>query len=101
MLAVSGVPLEDRWYNTEILWGELLLLPFDQEFIDPRSGLQNIWLCDGRSLGITQNTALFRLLGTRFGGDARRTFQIPDLRGVPVANYNYYICREGRFPERD
>jgi microcystin-dependent protein len=36
-------------------------------------------------LEISQNTALFALLGTTFGGDGERTFGLPDLRGrVPV-----------------
>ncbi|MDJ0705572.1 MAG: tail fiber protein [Leptolyngbyaceae cyanobacterium MO_188.B28] len=37
--------------------------------------------CDGQILPIAQNTALFSLLGTTFGGDGRTTFGIPDLRG--------------------
>ena len=37
--------------------------------------------CDGQLLPISQNTALFSLLGTTFGGDGRTTFQLPDLRG--------------------
>lgn len=37
--------------------------------------------CDGRLLAIQENTALFALLGTRFGGDGRVTFGLPDLRG--------------------
>ncbi len=38
-------------------------------------------LCDGQLLPIAQNTALFSLLGTIYGGDGRRTFALPDLRG--------------------
>ncbi len=42
-------------------------------------------LCDGQLLSISQNSALFSLLGTTFGGDGRTTFGLPDLRGrVPV-----------------
>jgi len=37
--------------------------------------------CDGQLLPISQNTALFSLLGTSFGGDGRTTFALPDLRG--------------------
>jgi len=41
--------------------------------------------CDGRLLAIAENTALFSLLGTTYGGDGERTFALPDLRGrVPV-----------------
>ena len=58
----------------------------------------NGWaLCNGQLLAISQNTALFSILGTMFGGDGVRTFGLPDLRGrVPVhqgqgnglSNYN-------------
>jgi microcystin-dependent protein len=40
---------------------------------------------DGQLLSIAQNTALFSLLGTQFGGDGTSTFALPDLRGR-VAN---------------
>ena len=38
-------------------------------------------LCDGQLLPISQNSALFSLIGTTYGGDGRVTFQLPDLRG--------------------
>lgn len=38
-------------------------------------------LCQGQSLSISQNPALFSLLGTFFGGDGQQTFNLPDLRG--------------------
>jgi len=37
--------------------------------------------CDGQLLPISQNSALFSLLGTMYGGDGRTTFGLPDLRG--------------------
>jgi microcystin-dependent protein len=37
--------------------------------------------CDGQLLPISQNTALFSLVGTTYGGDGRTTFGLPDLRG--------------------
>lgn len=41
--------------------------------------------CDGQLLPISQNTALFSLLGTFYGGDGKSTFALPDLQGsVPV-----------------
>lgn len=41
--------------------------------------------CDGQLLPISQNTALFSILGTTYGGDGRTTFGLPDLRGrVPL-----------------
>jgi len=45
--------------------------------------------CNGQLLPISQNTALFSLLGTTYGGDGRTTFALPDLRGrVPVNSGN-------------
>lgn len=46
----------------------------------------NGWaLCNGQSLSITQNTALFAILGTTYGGNGIETFALPNLQGrVPV-----------------
>jgi microcystin-dependent protein len=42
-------------------------------------------LCDGQLLSIAQNTALFSLLGTNFGGNGTTTFGLPNLGGsVPI-----------------
>ena len=38
-------------------------------------------LCNGQLLPISQNTALFSLLGTFYGGDGKTTFALPDLQG--------------------
>ena len=43
-------------------------------------------MCEGQLLPISQNTALFSLLGTTFGGDGRTTFGLPDLRGRSIVN---------------
>jgi microcystin-dependent protein len=41
--------------------------------------------CNGQLLPLSQNTALFSLLGTMYGGDGKSTFALPDLQGsVPV-----------------
>jgi microcystin-dependent protein len=37
--------------------------------------------CDGQLLPISQNTALFSLLGTTYGGDGKSTFALPNLQG--------------------
>ncbi|MDD4962541.1 MAG: tail fiber protein [Gallionella sp.] len=52
-------------------------------------GFNNIpqgWVpCAGQILPVSQNQALFSLLGGQYGGDGRTTFALPDLRGrVPV-----------------
>lgn len=38
-------------------------------------------LCNGQLIPISQNTALFSLLGTTYGGDGKSTFALPDLQG--------------------
>ncbi len=43
-------------------------------------------LCDGQLLAISQNQALFALIGTYYGGDGRTTFALPDLRGRVVVH---------------
>lgn len=51
-------------------------------------------LCNGQIMPINQNTALFSLLGTTYGGDGKTTFALPDLRGrVPVhfGSHNGYV----------
>jgi microcystin-dependent protein len=42
---------------------------------------RNYAFCDGQLLAVSQNDALFSLLGTTYGGDGRTTFGLPDLRG--------------------
>lgn len=58
--------------------GEIRLLPFT---FAPYG-----WaFCDGTLLPISQNDALFNLIGTTYGGDGQSTFALPDLRGrVPM-----------------
>src|SRR2546421_6569630 len=38
-------------------------------------------LCDGQLMPISQNTALFSLLGTTYGGDGKSNFALPNLQG--------------------
>ena len=44
------------------------------------------WMfCQGQTLPISENDALFTLIGTTYGGDGEETFNLPDLRGrVPI-----------------
>jgi microcystin-dependent protein len=45
--------------------------------------------CNGQILPISQNTALFALLGTIYGGDGKSTFALPDLQGsAPIHTGN-------------
>ena len=45
--------------------------------------------CEGQLIPISQNSALFSILGTQYGGDGRTTFALPDLRdAVPISASN-------------
>ncbi|MBK8373468.1 MAG: tail fiber protein [Sphingomonadales bacterium] len=44
-------------------------------------------LCNGQLLSIAQNTALFALLGTTFGGNGQTTFALPDLRSRSMVHW--------------
>jgi microcystin-dependent protein len=43
--------------------------------------------CNGQTLSIQQNTALFSLLGTTYGGNGQTTFQLPNLQGRLAAHF--------------
>lgn len=49
---------------------------------------RNYQNCAGQTLSISQNAALFSLLGTQFGGNGVSTFQLPDFRGRIPVGYN-------------
>jgi microcystin-dependent protein len=57
--------------------------------------------CDGQLLSIAENTVLFELIGTTYGGDGQVTYALPDLRGrVPVhqgsnGQSNYIVGESG------
>ena len=52
--------------------------------------------CNGQTLAISQNQALFSLLGTTYGGDGRTTFALPDLRGrVPTHPDTHNLGQKG------
>jgi microcystin-dependent protein len=62
----------------EAYLGQILLVPYN---FAPRG----FAFCQGQILSISQNTALFSLLGTTYGGNGQTTFALPDLRGrIPV-----------------
>ncbi|MCG8476540.1 MAG: tail fiber protein, partial [Cytophagales bacterium] len=42
---------------------------------------RNWAFCEGQLLSISQNSSLFSIVGTTYGGDGRTTFALPDLRG--------------------
>ncbi len=58
--------------------GEIRIFPYDSVPVG--------WApCDGQILQISQNSALFSIIGTAYGGNGATTFALPDLRGrVPL-----------------
>lgn len=78
VLTTSKVTAQDAFL------GELRLFPYG---FTPK-----YWAsCEGQLLPISQNTALFSLLGTNYGGNGTTNFQLPDLRGKAImgAGYSY------------
>ena len=72
--------------------GEIKLLPFG-------FAPQGYALCDGSLLSIAQYTALFSLLGTKYGGNGTTDFALPNIAPVPSvdqpATTGYYIVLQG------
>ena len=62
----------------EVFLGSLMLVPYN-------FAPTGFAFCEGQILSIAQNSALFALLGTTYGGNGQTTFALPDLRGrVPI-----------------
>jgi microcystin-dependent protein len=83
----------DERPQTNVYVGELLLVPY----YTPAG-----WLpCDGQLVEIGNNSALYTLVGDKFGGNAKSTFGLPDMRKhVPVEFLKYVIATPGYFPPR-
>ena len=72
--------------------GEIILVAFSYA---PKGWLK----CQGQYLQIAQNSALFSLLGTTYGGDGMSTFRLPTI--TAPTDMNYIICIQGSFPSHD
>ena len=53
--------------------------------------------CDGQLLAVNNHSALFALIGNKFGGDGQHTFALPDLRGCAPVHQG---CGEGLNPRK-
>ncbi|MDR3543214.1 MAG: tail fiber protein [Desulfosporosinus sp.] len=60
------------------------------------------WMsCEGQILQIPNYSALFALIGNKFGGNGTTTFALPDLRGFePQPGVRYFMATMGIFPSR-
>jgi microcystin-dependent protein len=74
MVAVTGLPLSASACGSNPFLGEICTFTYN---FCPRGFLE----AAGQTLSIQQNSALFALLGTQYGGDGVQTFALPDLRG--------------------
>jgi microcystin-dependent protein len=79
----------------DLIIGTISLLPYT---FTPMGMLP----CNGQLLQIQQNSALFALIGTTYGGNGTTTFALPNLQGTePVPGLMYCIATEGIFPTRE
>ncbi|MCQ8117314.1 phage tail protein [Methylomonas rosea] len=74
MIAITGLPVSASACGSDPFLGEICTFTYN---FCPRGYLE----AAGQTLSIQQNTALFSLLGTQYGGDGVQTFALPDLRG--------------------
>jgi microcystin-dependent protein len=89
LMAVQG---NDPHFPRESYVGELFMLPYDTDS-------ENLLPCNGSRISSQSQAPLYRLLGTRFGGDEHQ-FALPDLRAAAPPKYRYYISPKGMFPSR-
>ena len=54
--------------------------------------------CNGQLLAIADNTALYSVIGTTYGGDGKTSFALPNLQPVTPQGPGYYIAFVGNFP---
>jgi microcystin-dependent protein len=58
--------------------------------------------CKGQILQIQQNSGLFALIGTTYGGNGTTTFALPNLQGTePLPGLKYCIVTDGVFPSQE
>ena len=94
-LGTSGYASELFDYQGTCTLGDMILS------VNSYGGTSNALPADGRLMPITNNTAIFSVLGTTFGGDGVTTFALPDLRAFAPQGMQYSICVLGIFPSRN
>lgn len=77
---------------TNMFLGEIRLFPYGKT---PEG-----WLpCTGQALYVAEHPKLYMLIGTRFGGDGKQKFKLPDLQKESPENIMYCMAATGEFPE--
>ncbi len=82
LMAIIGCSMTTNFVKaqaTEPFLGQIAFVPYN--FVP-----KNWAACDGQLLSISQNTALFSLLGTNYGGNGQTTFGLPDMRGRRIVD---------------
>lgn len=85
MMTMMASPSIAKAQATEPFLGQIAFVPYN--FVP-----KNWAACNGQLLPISQNQALFALLGTTYGGNGTTTFALPDMRGR-------VLVHEGQAPE--
>jgi hypothetical protein len=90
-LGTSGYGNENRGTGTGCTIGDIILSVNSY-------GLGTYLPADGAVLSIQANSALFSILGVKFGGNGTTNFTLPDLRPFAPENLQYSICVSGLYP---
>jgi len=98
MLAAAAVtaalvaPAAQAQTGLSVFVGEIRLMPYEK---CPREWIES----EGQEMAISRHSALYRLIGTRFGGDGQISFNLPDLRdAVPERGLRYCMSLQGAYP---
>jgi len=96
MVMLTITPMKASLAGSDPFLGEITI--FSSNFA-PRGYA----FCEGQLLNISQNAALYSLLGTKYGGDGRVTFALPNLKaGEKLLNGSRYIISlQGIYPPRN
>ena len=92
LFAVTGNNVVEAAPGTDVVLGQVCLMAFSYA---PYGWME----CNGDTISINDNTSLYSLLGTRFGGNGSTTFALPKLDS-PVEGARYCIATTGIFPSQ-
>lgn len=95
-LLMLPLTITQKAHAYDMYLGEVFLVGMN---FCPRNSIE----ASGQLLEISTNTALFSLYGTRYGGNGRNTFAVPDMRNtvqVKDLKIKYCVQIEGLYPSR-